>query len=139
MLDEGFGNATYMQQGDDQRNVAVLASVVVPKEPYSVFDTEVIVDEEGQEGICLIVAEGVLGGPDSAVFRKPMEVMVPQVYACADGVQQEWVAFVECQDVRGLKEPGFEDGDICCLEACLLMEAVFRTGASEGFSEEGMW
>ena len=62
-------------------------------------------DEAGKEGICLIVAEGVLGGPGSVVFGKPEEVMVPQVYACANQVRQEWMALVECQDVRGLEEP----------------------------------
>jgi hypothetical protein len=25
--------------------------------------------------------------------------VVPQVYACANGMRQEWMAFVECQDV----------------------------------------
>ena len=48
------------------------------------------------------------------------------------------MAFVECQDVRGLEEPRFEDGGICCLKACLLMEAVVGAGASEGFLEEGV-
>ena len=55
----------------------VLASVVVPKETYSVRDAEVIVDEAGEEGICLIVVEGVLGGPGGVVFGKPEEVVVP--------------------------------------------------------------
>ena len=103
MLDEGFGNAACMQQGDDRRNVTVHASVVVPEEPYSVCDTEVVVDEAGKEGICLILAEGVLGGPGSVVFSKSEEVMVPQVYACPNEVRQEWMAFMECQDVQGLK------------------------------------
>jgi hypothetical protein len=38
-----------------QWNVVVLASVVVPEEPNSVCDTEVVVDEAGEEGVCLIV------------------------------------------------------------------------------------
>jgi hypothetical protein len=68
MLDESFGNAACTQRGDNRRNVAVLASVVVPKEPYSIRDAEVVVDEAGEEGICLIVAEGILGGPGSVFF-----------------------------------------------------------------------
>jgi len=49
------------------------------------------------------------------------------------------MAFVECQDVRGLEEPRFEDGDECRLEASFLMEAVVGTGSPEWFSEEGTW
>ena len=86
-----------------------------------------------------IIAKGVLVGPGSVVFGKPEEVMVPQVYACANEVQQQWMAFMECQDVRGLKEPEFEDQDVCCLKACLLMEAVVGAGASKGFLEEDAW
>ena len=89
MLDEGFSNAACMQRGDDQWNVMVLASVVVPEEPYSVCNAEVVMDEADEEGLCLIIAEGVLGGPGSVVFGKPEEVVVPQVYACAYEVQQE--------------------------------------------------
>jgi hypothetical protein len=48
------------------------------------------------------------------------------------------MAFVKCQDVQRLKEPGFEDRDVCCLKACLLMEAVVRAGAFKEFSEEGV-
>ena len=54
-------------------------------------------DEAGEKGVCLIVAEGVLVGPGSVVVGKTEEVVVPQVYTCADEVQQEWVAFVESQ------------------------------------------
>jgi len=96
-------------------------------------------DEAGEEGICFIITEGVLGGPGSVVFGEPEEVVVLQVYTGANEVKQEWMAFVECQDVQGLKEPGFEDRDVCCLKARLLMGAVVGTGVSEGFLEEGMW
>jgi hypothetical protein len=64
-----------------------------------VRDAEVVVEEAGEEGRCLIIAEGILTGPGSVVFGKPEEVVVPQVYACANGMRQEWMAFVECQDV----------------------------------------
>ena len=73
-------------------------------------DAEVIVDEAGEEGICLIGTEGVLGVPGSVVFGEPGEFVVSQVYACANEVRQEWMAFVECQDVQGLEEPGFRMG-----------------------------
>jgi hypothetical protein len=33
-----------------------------------------------------------LTGPVYVVFGKPEEIVVPQVYACADEVRQEWVA-----------------------------------------------
>jgi hypothetical protein len=49
-----------------------------------VCDAEVIMDEAGKEGIYLIIAEGVLGGPGSVVFGKSEEVVVPQVYICAN-------------------------------------------------------
>jgi hypothetical protein len=64
-----------------------------------VCDAEVIMDEAGKEGICLIVAEGVLGGPGSVIFGKPEEVVVPQVYACTNEVRQDWMAVVKYQDV----------------------------------------
>jgi hypothetical protein len=83
-----------MQRGSDRWNVAVLASVVVPKEPYCVRNTEVVVEETGKEGICLIIVEGDLTGPVYVVFGEPEEVMVLQVYACTDEVRQEWVAIV---------------------------------------------
>ena len=68
-------------------------------------DGEVVVEEACEEGICLVVAEGVLCCPGSVVFGKPEEVVVPQVYARAYEVRQEWVTLVEHQDVRGLEEP----------------------------------
>ena len=82
------------QRGDDGRNVTVLAGVAVPEEPYCVCHTEVVVEETGEEGICLIVIEGILTGPVYVVFGEPEEIVVPQVYACADEVQQEWVAIM---------------------------------------------
>jgi len=85
--DERFGNAVGVQRGDDRRNVAVLTGVVVPEEPYCMRDTEVVVEETGKEGVCLIVVEGILTGPVHVVFSEPEEVVVPQVYACADEVQ----------------------------------------------------
>jgi hypothetical protein len=101
-----------------------------------VHDAEVVGDETCEEGVSLIVAEGVLGFPGSVVFCEPEEVMVPQVYACTDEVRQEWMAFVEHQDVQGHEESGFDDGNECYFEASLLMEAVIRTGASKMFPEE---
>jgi hypothetical protein len=61
---------------------------------------------------------------------------VSQVYACTDEVQQEWVAFMKCQYIRRLEESGFEDGDVCCLEACLLVEAVVSAVVPDEFSHE---
>ena len=81
-----------VQRGEDRQNVAVLAGVVVPEEPYCVRDTEVVVEKTDEEGVRLIVVEGILTGPVYVVFGKPEEIVVPQVYACADEVRQEWVA-----------------------------------------------
>jgi hypothetical protein len=67
----------------------VIASVVVPKEPYCMCNAEVVVGKTGKEGACCIVVEGVLTGRVYIVFGKPEEVMVLQVYACADEVRQE--------------------------------------------------
>lgn len=50
-------------------------------------DAEVVVEEACKEGVCVIVAEGVLGCPGSVVFGEPEEVVVPQVYARADEVR----------------------------------------------------
>ena len=86
MLDERLGNASCSQQGDNQWDVVILIFIVVPEEPYHVCDAEVVVDEACEEGVCLIVAEGVLGCPGSVVFGQPEEVMVAQVYACTDEV-----------------------------------------------------
>ena len=68
-------------------------------------NAEAVVAEACEEGVCLIVAEGVLGCPGSVVFGEPDEVVVPQVYARTDEVRQEWMTLVERQDVRGLEEP----------------------------------
>jgi len=94
MHDERFGNAVGVQRGNDPQNGVVLAGVVVPKEPYCMHDTEVVVEETGEEGVCLIVVEGILTGPVYVVFSEPEEVVVPQVFTCADEVRQEWVALV---------------------------------------------
>jgi hypothetical protein len=75
-----------MQQGDDRQNVTVLAGVVVPEEPYCVHNTEVVVEETGKEGVCLVFNEGVLTGPVYGAFGEPEEVVVPQVHACTDEV-----------------------------------------------------
>ena len=56
------------QRGDDRLNVMVLAGVAVPKEPYSVCNAEVVVDEANEEDVCLFVVEGVLTGPVFVVF-----------------------------------------------------------------------
>jgi hypothetical protein len=84
MRDERFGNAMGAKRGDDRRNVAVLAGVVVSKEPYRVREAEVVVEEASEEGTCLVIAEGFLTGPGCVVFGEPEEVVVVQVYACAD-------------------------------------------------------
>ena len=81
MRDERVRNAMGVQQGNDQQNIMVLIGVVVPKEPYCERDTEVVVEETGEEGVCLIVVDGILTCPVCAVFGKPEEVVVWQVYA----------------------------------------------------------
>ena len=70
MCDERVGNAVGTQQGNDRRDVAVLAGVVVSEEPYCVHDTEVVVEETGEEGVSLIAVEGVLTGPVYVVFSE---------------------------------------------------------------------
>ena len=70
-----------------------------------VCNAVVIVDEACKEGVCLIIAEGVMGCPGSVVFGKPEEVVVSQVYARTYEVRQEWVILVDHQDVRGIEEP----------------------------------
>ena len=94
MCNERVGNAVGTQQGNDRRDVAILAGVVVSKEPYCVHNTQVVVEETGEEGVSLIIVEGILAGPVYIVFGEPEEVVVLQVYACADEVRQEWVAIV---------------------------------------------
>ena len=76
MLGESFGNAVGTKQGNNQQDVAVLASVVVPKDPYRVRNSEAVVEEARKEGICLVFAEGFLTGQGYVVFGKPEEVVV---------------------------------------------------------------
>jgi len=42
------------------------------------------VDEACKEGMCLIVAEGVLGCAGSVIFGEPEKVVVLQVFTCTD-------------------------------------------------------
>ena len=72
----------------------ILAGAVVSKEPYCVHNTQVVVEETGEEGVSVVVVEGVLAGPVYVVFGEPWEVMVSQVYACTDEVRQECMAIV---------------------------------------------
>jgi hypothetical protein len=65
------------------------------------------VDEAGEEGVCFVVAQGVLCGPVGVVFGQPGEVVVPQVDASAKEMRQERVAVVECQDIGGFENPRF--------------------------------
>jgi hypothetical protein len=76
MLDERFSNAVGTKRGDNRRDVAVLAGVVVAKEPYRVRNAEVVVEEASKEGICVVITEGFLTGPGHVVFGKPEEVVV---------------------------------------------------------------
>jgi len=62
----------------------ILTGVVVSEELYCVHETQVVVEETGKEGVSFIVFEGILAGPVYVVFGEPEEVMVLQVYACAD-------------------------------------------------------
>jgi hypothetical protein len=42
VLDEGLGNVSCLQQGDDRWDVTILACIVVPEELYSVCNAEVV-------------------------------------------------------------------------------------------------
>ena len=68
-------------------------------------NAEVVVEGARKEGICLVIAEGTLCGLVEVVIGEPEEVVSAKVYACAEEMQEEWVALVDNQDVGGLKNP----------------------------------
>ena len=77
-----LSDAVQMEGGNDRLDVAVFPSIVIPEEPYGQGYTQVVVEEAGKEGICLVRAEALLTGPMCVVLGQPEEVILVQVYRC---------------------------------------------------------
>jgi hypothetical protein len=65
-----------MERGDDQRDVAIGAGVVVAEETNGQGDAQVVVEETREEGICLVAVQCLLLIPVKVVLGEPEKVVV---------------------------------------------------------------
>ena len=92
MRDERIGDPMCLEGGNDCRDVAVGAGVVIAEESNDEGNTQVIMQDAREEGIRLVPADRVLPSPVGVVPSKPEEVVAMKVYAGAEEVQEQGVA-----------------------------------------------
>jgi hypothetical protein len=62
-------------------NIVAGTCVVIAQEVHRHSHAEVVVEEAGKDGICLVVVNGALASPVSVVLDKPPEIILTEVYA----------------------------------------------------------